>query len=288
MFFVKSEKRKRKENYRKSFENKFIVEDYYSSDYNEKSDIDFYTVSWNTPKLVELQIKLFKKFCHGNFKQIICDNSTDKSAVNEIQNICKKYDVTYIRVLDKNIPYGFSNSHELALNWIWKNVVKSRKQDFAFLDHDLFPVKDINVKECLGNSPVWGWYYGNAKIWYSWAGFAFFNWNYVKNLPLNFHRYKLFGFISLKGKYWVDTGSANWRCLYSKLDKEKVKQCEVHFEDFKTGKVISSLNDSNSYCQYFDHKNWLHIFDGANRQEEQNTQNRVEELYAILEDKLKE
>ena len=45
MFFVKSEKRKRKENYRKSFENKFIVEDYYSSDYNEKSDIDFYTVS---------------------------------------------------------------------------------------------------------------------------------------------------------------------------------------------------------------------------------------------------
>lgn len=67
-----------------------------------------------------------------------------------------------------------------------------------------------------------------------------------------------------------------------------MKQCEVHFEDFKTGKVISSLNDSNSYCQYFDHKNWLHIFDGANRQEEQNTQNRVEELYAILEDKLKE
>lgn len=117
MFFSKNYKRRKE--YRNSFKDRYIVENYYSTDYDKKSDFDFYVVSWNAPHLIDLQIRLFKKFCHGNFRYIVCDNSTDYSAVQEILSICKKYDITYIRVCDTSIPYGYSNSHELALNWIY-------------------------------------------------------------------------------------------------------------------------------------------------------------------------
>lgn len=284
MFFSKNHKRRVE--YRNSFKDRYIVDNYYSSDYDIMSDLDFYVVSWNSPHLVDLQIRLFKKYCYGSYRYIICDNSTDYRAVQQIKSICEKHDVTYIRVLDTSIPYGYSNSHELALNWIYKNVIKKRKNNFAFLDHDIFPVKDILVNDCLGNSPVWGWYYENAMLWYSWAGFAFFSWNAVKDLPLNFHRHKLFGFISLKGKYWCDTGSGNWHCLYSKLDRNSVKPCEAHFENFETGEYIFKVEDGVPYCQYIDNKAWLHIFDGANRYKSELSANRVEKLLKYLENKL--
>lgn len=280
-----SKNAKRRAEFRNSFKNRYVVDNYYSSNYNEKSEIDFYTVSWNSPKLIKYQIALFKKFCKGNFRQIICDNSTDENSVKEIKSICEKNDVTYIRVLDRHIPYGFSNSHECALNWIYENVIKKRCTDFAFLDHDCFPVKEFEASEILKDTPVWGWQQERPSgLWYLWAGFAFFKWETVKNIKLNFHRYKLFGFISLKGKNWVDTGSANWKCLYSKLDKEKVKKCETHFVSINPQLPVSEYN---SY-QTFDNGNWLHIFDGANRLTNKQKQIKIQTVYCLLDNLLKE
>lgn len=269
-----SKNSKRRAEYRNSFKNRYVIDNYYSSNYNEKSEIDFYTVSWNSPKLIKYQIALFKKFCKGNFRQ------------NKIH--MRKNDVTYIRVLDRHIPYGFSNSHEYALNWIYENVIKKRCTDFAFLDHDCFPVKEFEASEILKDTPIHLFGDGSRSrpsgLWYLCAGFAFFQMENSKNIKLNFHRYKLFGFISLKGKNWVDTGSANWKCLYSKLDKEKVKKCETHFVSINPQLPVS---EHNSY-QTFDNGNWLHIFDGANRLTNKQKQLKIQTVYYLLDNLLKE
>lgn len=122
-------------------------------------------------------------------------------------------------------------------------------------------------------------------MWYLWAGFAFFKLEVVKNIKLNFHRYKLFGFISLKGRNWVDTGSANWKCLYSKLDKNKIKECENHFVDVKNNEVCEAIPSGECY-QVFDNEKWLHIFDGANRLTNSELQKKIETIYKMLDDLL--
>ena len=73
-------------------------------------------------------------------------------------------------------------------------------------------------------------------------------------MPLNFHRYKILGFIKKRD---VDTGSANWNCLYKKLDITKLKPCSDEFLPMITGSDIE--------VNYISSRNWLHIFDGGNR-----------------------
>lgn len=266
--------------YKHSFDDKFTLESYYSTDYSKKSDIDLMAVTFNVPSLAEYQIKFVKKFIKGNYLHIICDNSTKKEAAEEIKAICKKYDITYIRIQDRTTPYGYSNSHAIALNWIWKNVVKKRENNFAFLDHDIFPVKKIHPYDYIKDTPVFGKYMIRPNgVWYLWAGFSFFNYDYVKDLPLNFHRYKKFGIISMKGKNWVDTGSTNWNCLYSKLDKEKLLSYDEVFLDVITGEPV--CDTKGNYAHYLDKKSWFHIFDGGNRQ---NTETeRIKNIYKYLD-----
>lgn len=270
--------------YKHSFSDRFIIEPYYSSDYSKKTDIDLIAITFNAPKLVEYQIKFVKKFIEGNYLHIICDNSTKKECAEEIKSICKKYNVTYIRIKDRRTPYGFSNSHEIALNWTFKNVVKKRKNNFAFLDHDIFPVKPQNPYSYIKDYPVFGRYVVKPNgVWYLWAGFSFFNFDYVKELPLNFHRYKKFGIFSIKGKNWVDTGSANYNCLYSKIDRDKLLPFREEFINYLTGAKVQSDKDEN-FAHFLDDRKWFHIFDGGNRQ---NTQTeRIEKIYKFLDNLL--
>lgn len=133
------------------------------------------------------------------------------------QRYLRKNNVTYIRVLDRRRPNGYSNSHAIALNWIWKNVAKKRKNNFGFLDHDIYPVKEIDITDYVKTDPIYGKYYEAGGIWYLWAGFAFFNWEHVKNMPLNFHRYKILGFIKKKDTSTpvLQTGTAYTKNLIS-------------------------------------------------------------------------
>ena len=250
-----SRKKKRKI-YRDSFKNNYNISDYFADNYNSTTEIDLITIAFNASRLISYQIKLMKKFLTGNFRIIICDNSTDQQASNEIREICKQENVSYIRVRDRRTPNGYSNSHAIALNWVWNNVVKQRKNNFAFLDHDIFPVKKINITQYVNSEPVYGRYYdAPPRIWYLWPGFSFFNWNYVKDKPLNFHRYRTLGFIKRKN---VDTGSANWNCLYKNIDRNKLKNCTDELVTIDNSVTVDSLGNND----------WYHILDGANRSNE--------------------
>ena len=57
----KLKNRKRKFEYKQGFKNNFLIEPYYSTDYNSPSAMDLITVSFNAPQLINYQIKLVKK-----------------------------------------------------------------------------------------------------------------------------------------------------------------------------------------------------------------------------------
>ena len=62
-YFQKSlERKKRRLQYKLSFKDKFEISPFYSTDYQNPSDIDLITVSFNSPKLIDYQIRMFKNF----------------------------------------------------------------------------------------------------------------------------------------------------------------------------------------------------------------------------------
>ena len=77
----------------------------------------------------------------------------------------------------------------------------------------------------------------------------------------------------------MDTGSANWNCLYSKIDKSKLKQYTDGFFDFVTGDETDW--DAENFAHYLDGRNWFHIFDGGNRLDTEG--DRIERIYKLLD-----
>ena len=70
---TKDRRSRRRQHYLLSKE-KFVIENYHSSDYDKESNIDLITVSFNNPIIIDYQIKLFRKYLQGSFCHIVCDN----------------------------------------------------------------------------------------------------------------------------------------------------------------------------------------------------------------------
>lgn len=221
--------------------------------------IDLITVAFNNEYLIEKQIKLINKFIKDkDFSLIIADNSSRPEKRILIRDICSKYEVGYISIPDNlMIKYaGDGYSHGATLNWIYHNFIKKRKPAiFGFIDHDLFPIVPISIKEKIGIKDFYGPVRDQEKGWYIWAGLCFFKYEIVKDLPLNFIPYMIDG-------VFLDTGGSNYPILYHKYDKTKV-------EDLTTRNVnITSESDRSSnyhadFLQFID-ECWLHLINGSN------------------------
>lgn len=192
---------------------KFSLDNYFASNFNKSSNIDLVTVSFNNPIIIEYQIKLFKKFLKGTFCHIICDNSNMEERAKQIKDVCVKHNITYIHCEPKKIPHGYADSHGIALNWIYKEVIQKRKNNFALLDHDMFPIKPLNIESYIEDAELAGRVDEISGIWYLWPGFSFFKYDLLKNKKINFRRYRKWYLFKVPK---VDTGSANWYPLYSK------------------------------------------------------------------------
>ena len=269
----KTEIHKRKVEHKRLSKIKFDIEPYYSSEYKLKDNIDLITVAFNNPVVIKYQIALIKKFINGDYCYIVCDNSNRKEKSEEIRKICMDSDITYIHVTPKETPNGYSDSHGIALNWIYKNIIKKRGNNFAFLDHDIFPVKKIDISGYLSAQDFNGLKvkphkasfsnnFGN--LWYLWAGFSFFKYNVLKDKNINFKKWRRWGLFKVLG---ADTGSGNWPVLYSNpkyknYDFCKAKHCNIRGNKQTTWEAGSNLAQTD-LIQYIDDENWLHMINGS-------------------------
>ena len=199
-------------------------------------------------------------------------------------------DATFIRVNAKKNPRGYSDSHGIALNWIFKNVVQKRKHDFAFLDHDIFPVKKININHYVQNQDFYGFKCiphkfnrMNKKLWYLWPGFAFYKYSVLAKNKINFGKWRKFVFLKVVG---ADTGSANFPNLYSKYDVNSLNFANTSYWNIRKDEPMENNNDAvravaqTDLVQYFDNQNWLHMIDGS---EWQDAKGKTEIVYKKLD-----
>ena len=119
---------------------------------------------------------------------------------------------------------GGPRAHASAMNWAWGNVLRpGQPLAFGFIDHDLFPLEPTDPFAPLAEHPVAGQVRNRSgrERWFLWAGFCFYRFSEVENLPLDF---------SLDWAAGLDTGGANWFVLYRHLRPDQVSRLDMTIE----------------------------------------------------------
>ena len=188
----------------------------------EPKEFEIYTVAFNNDRVIDYQIKLMKKNFKDEHQHVVVDNSSDEEISKKIREICIDNDTMYIR-LPKNTLFS-SQSHALALNYIYRNIISKRKnvKYFWFLDHDIFPIKETGIKKYLDKQWMYWYLLDKEKLeyarnaWTLWPWFCFFKrWISKK---FDFRPKK-----SLYPLYALDTWGRNYGLIFKKYNKEKLE-----------------------------------------------------------------
>jgi hypothetical protein len=168
-------------------------------------------ISFNQPRVIEWMLDAAKKFINDPF--IIADNSSSLESRRSIKNLCDEHSVSYVS-LPANKTRHANRSHGMAMQWCYKNIISNIKpKAFSFVDHDLIPIKPVEILPKVQNQPFYG-LEKKSKInesWQLWAGYCMFNFKEVSNFNLNF----LYDFAN-----GLDTGGRNYHRLYKYFRKD--------------------------------------------------------------------
>ena len=175
---------------------------------------------------------------------LVFDNSRRDSAKLEIEGVCLNHGISCL-ALPANPTRHVNRSHGMAMTWIFHNIVRTIKpRMFAFIDHDLIPVRKMELSERLGDLPFFGRLKTSPWAWQLWAGYCLFDYSVVAGLPMNF----LYDF-SQK----LDTGARNWNCLYRNYDRNRLR-----FASSRNVEVRDPVAGISRSMQIVDDR-WLHM-----------------------------
>lgn len=223
------------------------AQEYMICEATDKKDIDIVTIAFNNDMVIRYQIELIRKYLRDAYCYTVIDNSNDKSVSEKIRDICLAKKVGYIKLAEnKNSD---SASHGTALNWVYYNFILKRKlKYFGFLDHDIFPIKEISIIDKIEKSKIccYGSLQEKGERWYLWAGFCFFNFADICEKKLNF----------MCGD-GLDTGGMNWSVLYKNIAKDSLLQVDQRYEKLTAG----DIKQLNMY-EIFD-SSWIHSFNAG-------------------------
>lgn len=201
-------------------------------------------IAFEQPQVLEWLFLLAQKNLTGA-QLMVFDNSKRVSLRTEIESVCQRYEIPYL-ALPKNPTRHVNRSHGMAMTWVYYRIIKKlRPQWFAYIDHDLLPVKAIDIEDLLKNkNRIYGLLRKKAGYWNLWAGYAFYSYSAVKDLPLNW----LYDFSRL-----LDTGGRNWDCLYSQINIDQLES-NLAKENFSQ----ANIQDHQVKLQVVD-QGWLHV-----------------------------
>ena len=171
---------------------------------------------------------------------LVFDNSRNPLLRDEIEAVCTANNVLYFS-LPRNHTKHVNRSHGMAMSWIFDNVIKNiEPKQFAFIDHDLIPVSQVDFSKALESQPFFG-RRGGQKVdyWSLWAGYCLFDFKFLENKKINF----LYDF-----SRGLDTGGRNWGSIYSLFDQTKIKFAsrvfsKVYLPDFPDGVSVEFIDE---------------------------------------------
>jgi hypothetical protein len=199
-------------------------------------------IAFEQPKVLEWLLEACARNLSG-FHILVFDNSRSRDFRTNTEEACKKYGVPYLG-LPINRGRHPNRSHGVAMTWVYRRVVKKLEPSwFGFLDHDMIPVRKIDLGVLSESKICYGVINAKAYYWTLWAGYCFYNYSQVKDLPMNF----LHDFSRN-----LDTGGRNWDCLYSKLDKNALNLA------YRSNADVCVDPETKFRVQLMD-SDWIHI-----------------------------
>jgi len=117
--------------------------------------IKIFTYSFNNPKYLEYQNKLLKKFLTEPFEFICIDNSIDMSIRQQLREVCNTNNIRY-EINQKPDHSLHGTSHYSAVQWSFDTFMANGSGIAVILDHDMFPIKPISIKNLLNNADIAG------------------------------------------------------------------------------------------------------------------------------------
>ena len=241
------------------------------ADAPEKDFCDLAVVTFNNSKVVDYQIRCINKYFKFPFRFTVFDNSTDCTIALEIENICNRHGIVYIKLpkqsfMPKNMG---SYSHGIACNYLFENYIRNGgAKYFGLLDHDIFPVEKFDVSEFLEKQ----FFYGVKHRFYIWPGLFFIKMDAVKNKKVDFRPS-----LHLHG----DTGACNGPLLFKNIKWDNYmlvgeeKRCFEGYDDiFEYGYAYFTCG-------------WIHCWNASNYMGKKNIDIKMNMIYGMLDDKLR-
>jgi hypothetical protein len=195
------------------------------------------TIAFNDPQTVEWQAQLIALYV-DDVVHIIADNTRDDAQAVRIAAVAAAQGLAYLR-LPANPWNEPSRSHGLALNWVWRNLIRPGAPCvFGFLDDDMYPTAPSDPFAALATQDWFGVVRPEGPAagkstpglgitrWFLWAGFAMYRYAGVRDKPLDF------------SQDWflrLDTGGANWDVLYRHVSRDSVREQDTIFVPYKDG-----------------------------------------------------
>jgi hypothetical protein len=163
-------------------------------------------VAFNTPWVIDLLSRAVRLHLRGPL--VVVDNSRDPSARPAIERICRDRDIPYVG-LPRNPERHPCRSHGIAMNWAYYNLIAAWKPKiFGFIDHDLFPLAELDPAERLAGRAVYGQLNDSPWGWNLWAGYCFFDRRKIEDYLPDFNH---------DVPRHLDTGGRNWTRIYRHL-----------------------------------------------------------------------
>ncbi len=210
-----------------------------------QKELFLFAVAYNSYDVIEKQWYFLKKYLDEDFTYVVCDNSSESMVSGKILSFCRVNHLAYFK-LPRNPFSGIdpSRSHGLALNWIYRNLVKVYKPALlGFLDHDVFPYKKTTLTSLFKKHQLFGLVKKRENGWYLWPGFCFFKLDYMLDKTVNF--------MPCRG---LDTGGGNYKHIYRFLNKDKLPYFAYSFLDVSDIKYYNPQNDQVELIG-----DWLHL-----------------------------
>lgn len=198
-------------------------------------------IAFEQPKVLEWLFEFSNKNL-VNFQLMVFDNSRTVPLRSSVKEVCLKYGIPYLG-LPLNTSRHPNRSHGMAMTWVFERIIQKIKPSwFGFLDHDMVPIAPIVTDFIHSEQPFYGMLNSGDHCWNLWAGYCFFNYEKVKNLPLNF----LYDF-----SIGLDTGGRNWHCLYKLSSDQEIQFAPNIYQNIQ-------IDNAQATVQLIDGQ-WLHI-----------------------------
>ena len=215
--------------YKKLFENGLCIERFNYSEYKDCDIIDLYTIGdvYNL-EILDYNCKLLKKYFKHPFRYTIISSSCDENIINEIQELCMKYDYIYMRFHSlSECNFHRFNMWGIYLNYVFYELIKNNNYNyFGFLDADVFFYRDFDIYEHFKNLDCFGktrtsmnGIEDEMNIWYLWYGFSFYKKDKFKKLDFT-SKYRFMYENFMKGPFYETGGRNYFKYFYNMKERD--------------------------------------------------------------------